>query len=94
MEISLDEIKRLEKLSALCSSEEKLQNMVKDFNQIANFVEEIKKAEINEETVYARVLDVTELRKDISMPSMEQKEILANAPEKNDEAFIVPKVVD
>lgn len=94
MEISLDEIKRLEKLSALRSSDEKLKGLAKDFAQIFEFVEQIKNAEIDEKMEYSKVLDVTELREDEIKPSMPQNEILANAPEQGEGAFVVPKVVD
>lgn len=94
MEISLDEIKRLEKLSALRSDDEKLKSLAKDFEQIFEFVEQIKNADIDEKIEYSRVLDVSELRQDEIKPSMPQDEILANAPEQGEGAFIVPKVVD
>ena len=38
MEITLDEIKRLEKLSAISFTDEKLESFKKDFNSIANLV--------------------------------------------------------
>ena len=94
MEITLDEIKRLEKLSALSSSEEKLKSLLKDFEQIAQFVEQVKEADIDQEMEYTRVLDISELRSDEIVPSMPQDEVLFNAPEKGEGAFVVPKVVD
>ena len=94
MEISLEEIKRLEKLSALSSSEEKLIELKKDFEQIANFVEQVKNFDIQSNIEYSRVLEIAELRKDVVSDSMPQDEILANAPDKGEGAFIVPKVVE
>lgn len=94
MEISLNEIKRLEKLSALRSDDEKLKSLAKDFEQIFEFVEQIRSADIDEKVEYSRVLDISELRQDEIKPSMPQDEILANAPEQGEGAFIVPKVVD
>lgn len=95
MEISYDEIKRLEKLSALNSSEEKLKSLMKDFNEIATFVEQVKNAKIDDfEMKYYNILNINELRPDVIKPSMSQEEILNNAPEKGEGCFIVPKVVD
>ena len=94
MEITLDEIKRLERLSALSSSEEKLQAMMKDFSQIANFVEQVKEADISAEMEHLRVLDIIQLREDDVVVSMPQEKVLANAPESGEGAFVVPKVVD
>ena len=94
MEITLDEIKRLEKLSAFSSSEEKLKGLMKDFQQIASFVEQVKDADIDLEIEQTRVLEIEELRPDEVKESMPQQEILANAPEQGEGAFVVPKVVD
>lgn len=94
MKITLEEIKKLEKLSALSSSEEKLQSLVKDFEQIADFVEQVKNVDIEELNSYSRVLSIDELRTDKVEESFSQDEILMNAPERNEEAFIVPKVVE
>ena len=94
MEITLNEIKRLEKLSAISSGEEELKSMLKDFGQIAEFVEQIKTANIEDLEICARTLTVDELRPDEVKPSMPQAEILANAPESGEGAFIVPKVVE
>lgn len=94
MNIDLKEIKRLEKLSALSSSEEKLQSLVKDFEQISAFVDQVKNADIEELDSCERIIKVDELREDIVEKSFSQEEILANAPEKGEGAFVVPKVVD
>lgn len=94
MKITLEEIKRLEKLSALSSDEEKLKELVKDFEQIADFVEQVTNVDIEDNDSFGRVLEIDELRKDEIVPSFPQEEILANAPEKGEGAFIVPKVVD
>lgn len=95
MEIKFEEIKRLQKLSALNSDEEKLKSLAKDFNEIAKFVEQVKNADIADTDVaYERVLKIDELRADEVKPSMPQEDILLNAPEKEDGCFVVPKVVD
>lgn len=94
MKITIEEIKRLEKLSALSSSEEKLQSLKSDFEQIAEFVEQVTRADIEDIDIYDRLIDIQELREDEVVNSFSQEEILANAPEKGEGAFIVPKVVD
>lgn len=94
MKITLDEIKKLEKLSAFSSSEEKLNMLLEDFGNIVNYVEQVRNADIDELNSYNRVLSIDELREDKVEQSFSQSEILMNAPEKNDEAFIVPRVVE
>ncbi len=92
--ITLDEIKRLERLSALSSGDEKLATMVSDFEKIAGFVEQVRNADIDDAIDSGRVLTIGELREDVVEPSFDARDILMNAPQKNDEAFIVPKVVE
>ena len=95
MKIDFEEIKRLEKLSALSSSEEKLKSLAEDFNKIAEFVEQVKNADIEQTDIgYQRVLKIDELRADEVVPSMPQSEIVSNAPEKEDGCFVVPKVME
>ena len=94
MKITLEEIKRLEKLSALSYDDEKLESFVKDFEQIAQFVEQVTNVDIEEANVYGRIVKIEQLRDDVVIPSYSQEQILANAPEKGEGAFVVPKVVD
>lgn len=94
MKITLDEIKKLERLSALSSSDEKLKSLVKDFEQIADFVEQVKNVDIDKLNSYNRVLSIDELREDKVVPSTDRASLLMNAPDKNDEAYIVPRVVE
>lgn len=92
--MTLDEIKRLERLSALSSSEEDLASLVSDFEKIAGFVEQVRNADVGDADCGSRVLTIDDLRDDVVETSFDQQDILMNAPQKNDEAFIVPKVVE
>ena len=94
MEISHEEIKKLVELSALEYADEDYDALAKDFSGIVAFVEQLVEADIPEQNPTARVVSVEELREDEVTESMPQAEILANAPEHNDVAFIVPKVVE
>lgn len=94
MKITLDEIKRLEKLSALSSSEEKLKSLMADFEQIADFVEQIKDVDIASLNEYNKTLAIDELREDEISQTTDRASLLMNAPDKNDEAYIVPRVVE
>lgn len=94
MKITLEEIKRLEKLSALSSGEEKLKSLIADFEQIADFVEQVKNLDMDKYISQSRVLTIDELREDEVIKSIDRKNLLMNAPEKNEEAYIVPRVVE
>ncbi len=94
MDISYEEIKKLVELSALEYSEDEYEALAKDFSGIVDFVEQLVAVDIPEEKDTNRLLSVDDLREDVVVEPMPQAEILYNAPEKSDEAFIVPKVVE
>ena len=94
MKITLDEIKYLEKLSALKSSDERLLSIAEDFNEVAEFVNQIQKAEVTTDLGYEPALALSELREDVAKESITQDEVLMNAPEKDNGYFVVPKVVN
>ena len=48
MKVTIEEIKRLQTLSALSSSDEELQNLIKDFEGIAQFVDQICDANLDD----------------------------------------------
>lgn len=94
MEIELKEIERLAKLSKLSFDDKKLKSFKQEFEKIADFVEQVKSLNVEDDNNFDRVLVVSQLREDEVKPSMPVSEILSNAPEKDDSAFIVPKVVE
>ena len=94
MEVSIEEIKRLEKLSVLKFEDEKREKLAKEFGPILEFVGQIKNAKADEKLEYNRVVGIADLREDEIVESMTQEEALASATEKGEGAFVVPKVVD
>lgn len=92
-DITLKEVKRLAKLSALEFSDEQAQSFVKDLNDMLNLINKLN--EFNgDNDMFVITHDLALLREDEVKPSADRQVILQNAPEKNDEYFIVPKVVE
>lgn len=94
MEIKLEEIERLARLSKLSFDKEKLNSFKHEFERITDFVEQVKSLDVVDCDNVDGVLNIDQLREDEIKPSMPVSEILSNAPEKDDGAFIVPKVVE
>lgn len=94
MKISIEEIKKLQVLSALQSTDEELNKLAEDFEQITAFVEEVCSAKIDEVLDFCDAVRVSSLREDEIVESMSIDEVLKNAPEKEKTSFLVPKVVD
>jgi aspartyl-tRNA(Asn)/glutamyl-tRNA(Gln) amidotransferase subunit C len=68
---------------------------VKDLNSILKFVEQLKELNTDKITPIASVSDqVLTMNKDEIKKINEKEEILKNAPEKNSNYYIVPKVIE
>lgn len=89
------EFKKLEDLSALSFSKEERDKMLHKLNETIEFIDQIKNFSVNNDSEdVQRSISVEDLRDDIVKPSMPVDELLFNAPEKENGAFLVPKVVD
>ncbi len=93
--INIEEARKLAKLSRLEFSEDELKNFVAEFDKTLEQVATIEKVDVSKVSLIENTLksDI-ELRSDIVEPSFTQKEILANAPEQKDGAFVVPITVE
>ena len=95
MSIDKDKIKHTSKLSRIFLDEKKIESLSKDLSNIFNFIEKLN--EINTENVkpLTSILDHTiRTREDKINDGGIRDKILKNAPNKNEEFFIVPKVIE
>jgi len=95
MSIDKDKIKHTSKLARISLDEKKVESLSKDLSNIFNFIEKLNK--INTENVkpLASILDHTlRTREDKVSDGGIRDKILENAPNKNEEFFIVPKVIE
>ena len=96
MEVSADLIDKLARLSRLsfanAEEKEKIRN---DLNKILQFVDQLN--EVNTEGVEPLIFineDTNVLRPDSVVHETTQSDALKNAPRKNEEYFLVPKVIN
>jgi aspartyl-tRNA(Asn)/glutamyl-tRNA(Gln) amidotransferase subunit C len=95
MSIDKDKIKHTSKLARISLDEKKVESLSKDLSNIFNFIEKLNK--INTENVkpLTSILDYTlRTREDKVSDGGIRDKILENAPNKNEEFFIVPKVIE
>jgi aspartyl-tRNA(Asn)/glutamyl-tRNA(Gln) amidotransferase subunit C len=94
MEERLKIVKHLADLGMLTFSDEELQTMVNDMQEISVLIDGIKEAAT--EGIEPKLDTVTfeNLRKDEPKPSLSRDLLLRNAAEKEMDCFVVPKVVD
>jgi len=95
MSIDKNQVKKVAKLSRISLDEGKLDSLSKDLVSILKFVEELNKLDTNKTEALTSVVDTTlQARDDKINDGMIKDQILKNSPEKNEEFFIVPKVVE
>ena len=95
MSIDKNQVKKVAKLSRISLDEKKLESLSKDLDSILNFVEELKKLDTKKTEPLTSIVNKTlEPRKDIINDGKIKEQILKNSPDKNEEFFIVPKVLE
>ncbi len=95
MSIDKNQVKKVAKLSRISLDENKLESLSKDLDIIINFVEQLNKLDTEQTKPLTSILNKKlEPRKDKISDGKIKEQILKNSPDKNEEFFIVPKVVE
>lgn len=95
MQITPDLIKYLESLARITLSENEEEKVGKELQDILTYIDTLNELDTTDVEAMSHSFPITNvLRKDEVKPSMSPDEIVANAPESQDGAFIVPKTVD
>ena len=95
MSIDKNQVKKVAKLSRISLDDRKLESLSKDLDSILNFVEQLNKLDTNKIEPLTSIVDKTlEPRDDKINDGKIKDQILKNSPDKNEEFFIVPKVVE
>ncbi len=89
-------LKKLEKLSYLEIADEKREEIISQLSEIVSFVDNLSELETNDiDPTFSMTDKGTSLREDIPASSKEVSDsILSNAPESEDNFFIVPKIIE
>ncbi len=93
-DITIKEVKRLAKLSALQFTEEEEKHFVNDLNDMLKIVNEMNDFVNKSNEIFIISHDMSNLREDEPKQSADREVILQNAPKQKDGYFNVPKVVD
>jgi len=95
MSINKDTIKKISKLARISVTNDETDRLEKDLNSILKFVEQLKELNTDNVEPISSVSD-----QDLTMNKDEVKkinvkdDILKNAPEKNSNYYVVPKVIE
>jgi aspartyl-tRNA(Asn)/glutamyl-tRNA(Gln) amidotransferase subunit C len=95
MSIDKNQVKKVAKLSRVSLNDSKLESLSKDLTSILNFVEQLNELDTKKIDPLTSIVDKTlEPRTDKINDGKIKDEILKNSPDKNEDFFIVPKVIE
>jgi len=95
MKISKDEVKETAELARLEFSEKELEKFTDQLGGILDHIEDLNELDTEGIEPTSHVLELsTPLREDRVEQLFTVEEALANAPETNDNFFVVPKVIE
>jgi len=95
MSIDKNQVKKVAKLSRISLDDNKLESLSKDLASILKFVEQLNELDTKKIEPLNSIVDKTlEPRSDKINDGKIKDKILKNSPDKNEDFFIVPKVVE
>ena len=95
MAITEQNVRHLAKLANLSLSQDEAVRMAGELEAIVGYVAQLQAVDTTGVEPIANVMGLTNVsRPDVAGPMLSQKQVLANAPQKNEVAFLVPKVVE
>jgi aspartyl-tRNA(Asn)/glutamyl-tRNA(Gln) amidotransferase subunit C len=95
MLIDKDTVKHISKLARISLEEKKIDSLSKDLSSIMKFIEKLKELNTDKTTPLTSIINASlKSREDEVKDGKIRDQILKNSPEKNEEFFVVPKVVD
>ena len=95
MEFDKKSLLKLGKLARISISDDKLNNLSKDLNSILEFVDQLKEIKTDQVDPTSNSLyQKLEVRDDKVDNKNSTEDVLENAPEKEMDFFVVPKVIE
>jgi len=95
MSIDKDKIKHISKLARISVDDKKIDSLTKDLSSIFKFIEQLNQLDTDKVKPLTSILnEPLRSRKDEINDGKIREEILENSPEKNEEFFVVPKVIE
>ena len=95
MSIDKDTVKHISKLARISLDDKKTDSLSKDLSSIIKFIENLNKLNTDKTAPLTSIINASlKSRKDEVKDGKIRDQILKNSPEKNDEFFVVPKVIE
>jgi aspartyl-tRNA(Asn)/glutamyl-tRNA(Gln) amidotransferase subunit C len=95
MSIDKDTVKHISKLARISLDDEKIDSLSKDLSSIIKFIEKLNELKTDKTKPLTSIINASlKPRKDEIKDGKIRDQILKNSPEKNEEFFVVPKVIE
>lgn len=95
MSVTRKDVEYIAQLARLRFKDEELENFTHQLNEILNYVEKLSELDTADvEPLNHPIENVNVFREDELKPSVDTEEALKNAPDRTDEFFKVPKVIN
>ena len=95
MSIDKDTVKHISKLARISLDDKKVDSLSKNLSSIISFIEKLNEVNTEKTAPLTSIIEAS-LSSRIDEPKQEKirDQILKNSPEKNEEFFVVPKVIE
>ena len=95
MSIDKDTVKHISKLARISLDEKNVDSLSKDLTSIMKFIESLNKLNTDKTAPLTSIINASlKSRIDEVKDGKIRDQILKNSPEKNDDFFVVPKVIE
>ena len=95
MSIDKDTVKHIAKLARISLDEKKINSLSKDLSSIMKFIEKLNELNTDKISPLTSIINASlRTREDEVKDGKIRNQILKNSPEKNEEFFVVPKVIE
>ncbi|TCS80928.1 Asp-tRNA(Asn)/Glu-tRNA(Gln) amidotransferase subunit GatC [Pectinatus cerevisiiphilus] len=95
MKVSKKDVENVAVLSRLKIADDKMDKYLEEFNNFLEYVDVLQKVDTENVKPTAHVLPLQNVfREDVIKPSLDREKALANAPEKENGYFKVPRIIE
>ena len=95
MSIDKDTVKHISKLARISLDEKKINSFSKDLSSIMKFIEKLNELNTDKTSPLTSIINASlRTREDEIKEGKIRDQILKNSPDKNEEFFVVPKMVE
>ena len=95
MSIDKETVKHISKLARISLDEKKINSLSKDLSSIMKFIEKLNELNTDKTSPLTSIINASlRTREDEIKDYKIRDQILKNSPDKNEEFFVVPKVVE